>query len=190
MEGNSFVYKHTNMENGFVYYGIADDYLSRWNDGFGYQNNKRFWSDIVKYGWKNFKHEIMFENISREQAKFFEGMLIQETQSYLPENGYNQNLGERMAYREIEINSDEIEFVAEENRRPRNGRGGVPVYYAGKIYLTTKELCEEIGEDSLAVSQMLNPNAARKMSPYLSANGLRYATDEEIEAYYQTGNNY
>lgn len=187
MENNSFVYKHTNMENGLVYYGIADDYLSRWNDGFGYQNNKLFWNDIVKYGWKNFKHEIMFENISREQAKFYEGMLIQETQSYLPENGYNQNLGERMEYREII--TEEQGNVVEINRRPRNGRSGVPVYYAGKIYLTMKELCEEIGEDSLAVSQMLNPNSPRRIAPHLSANGLRYATDEEILAYYQNANN-
>lgn len=83
MENNNVVYKHTNLENGLVYYGIADDYLARWNDGFGYQSNKQFWNDIVKYGWKNFKHEIIFENLSREDAKFYEGLLIQETQSYL-----------------------------------------------------------------------------------------------------------
>ena len=181
MENNNVVYKHTNLENGLVYYGIAEDYIARWNDGFGYQNNRQFWNDIVKYGWKNFKHEIIFENLSREEAKFYEGLLIQETQSYLPENGYNQNLGERMEYKEIEV-GDSISDA----RRPRNGRGGVPVYYAGKIYLTMKELCDEIGEDNLVVSQMLNPNSPRKVAPHLAANGLRYATDDEIKAYYQS----
>lgn len=184
MENNSFVYKHTNLENGLVYYGIADDYLSRWNDGFGYQNNTYFWNDIVKYGWKNFKHEIIFEDISREQAKFYEGLLIQETQSYLPENGYNQILGERMKYREVAIEGSE-RAEANAPKRPRNGRGGTPVFYLGKVYLTMRELCDEIGEDNLALSQMLNPNSPRKIAPHLAANGLRYATDEEILKYYQ-----
>ena len=61
-----------------------------------------------------------------------------------------------------------------------------PFYYAGKIYLTMKELCDEIGEDNLVVSQMLNPNSPRKVAPHLAANGLRYATDDEIKAYYQS----
>lgn len=177
------VYKHTNMKNGLIYYGIAEDYLSRWNDGFGYQSNKFFWNDIVRYGWENFKHEIIFENISEEDARFFEGLLIQETQSYLPENGYNQNLGERMMYKEINVS--DFTNKAEEIKRPRNGRGGVPVFYDGKIYLTIKDLCDEIDEDALAISQMLNPNAARKLSVHLRQKGLRYATDEEILNYYK-----
>ena len=184
MENNNVVYKHTNLENGLVYYGIAEDYIARWSDGFGYQNNRQFWSDIVKYGWKNFKHEIIFENLSRDEAKFYEGLLIQETQSYLPENGYNQNLGERMEYKEVEVDDSVSDVV--DARRPRNARGGVPVYYSGKIYLTMKELCDEIGEDNLAVSQMLNPNSPRRVAPHLAANGLRYATDDEIKAYYQS----
>ena len=69
---------------------------------------------------------------------------------------------------------------------PTTVSGGVPVYYAGKIYLTMKELCDEIGEDNLVVSQMLNPNSPRKVAPHLAANGLRYATDDEIKAYYQS----
>lgn len=60
------------------------------------------------------------------------------------------------------------------------------MYYGGKIYLTMKELCDEIGEDTLAISQMLNPNYPRRVAPHLAANGLRYATDDEIRNYYQT----
>lgn len=186
MENNNVVYKHTNPENGLVYYGIAEDYLERWDNGFGYQANKQFWNDIVKYGWRNFKHEIIFENLTREEAKFYEGLLIQETQSYLPENGYNQNIGERMEYKEIKIDNDNSDNYT---RRLRVGRTGIPVHYAGKIYSTIKELCDEIGEDNLTVSQMLNPNCTRKIAPHLATNGLRYATDEEIINYYQTKNN-
>ena len=191
MEENYYVYKHTNMENGLVYYGITTDYLSRWNNGFGYQNNNYFWNDIVRYGWKNFKHEIIFENINREKARFYEGMLIQETQSYLPENGYNQNIGERMEYREIIIDEDETvnENKLQFAKRPRNGRGGVPVYCDGKVYLTIKELADEIGEEPLVISQMLNPNSPRKISSYFAEKGLRYATDEEICDFYKINDN-
>lgn len=179
MENTCYVYKHTNLENGLVYYGIADDYMSRWNDGFGYQNNTYFWNDIVRYGWKNFKHEIIFKDISREEAKFYEGMLIQETQSYLPENGYNQNIGQMMKYEEVII--DDTENVRINNGRPRSGRGGTPVYYDGKIYLTMKEFCDETGEDAMSVSQMLNPNSSRRLAVHLQAKGLRYATEDEVQ---------
>lgn len=185
MENNYCVYKHTNLETGKIYYGISENYLFRWNDGVGYQTNLLFWKDIIKYGWKNFKHEIIFESLTREKAKFYEGMLIQETQSYLPENGYNQNIGERMKYKEILIDSAEEELETTYQRK-RNGRGGTPVFYNEKIYLTIKELCDEIDEDSVALAQMLNPNTPRKISAHLKDGGFRYATDTEIEDYYKS----
>lgn len=176
-EGSYVVYKHTNIENGLVYYGIAENYETRWSNGMGYQSNAYFWADIVKYGWKNFRHEIMFENLSRERALFYEGMLIQETESYLPENGYNQNMGRRMEYKEIVIDADNNVI---EQRRKRPGRSGTPVYYDGKVFLTIREFCDEYSEDTLAVSQMLSPNCARKIPFRLADKGLRYATDEEV----------
>ena len=92
-----------------------------------------------------------------------------------------------MEYREIivdeDINSNEnrLQFT----KRPRNGRGGVPVYCNGKVYLTIKDLADEVGEESLVISQMLNPNSPRKISPYFVEKGLRYATDEEICNFYK-----
>ena len=180
MENNNVVYKHTNLENGLVYYGIAENYVTRWNDGFGYQTNQRFWKDIVKYGWKNFKHEILVENLTRDEARFYEGMLIQETGSYLPENGYNQNLGEHMNYREV--TPDDIRDDIVKTQRPRTGRAGTPVVCNGKTYLTIAELSEEINEDAGVLAQMLSPACTRKMSKIYEDMGLRYATEDEILA--------
>ena len=131
------LYKHTNIFNEKVYYGIAQDYLIRWNDGKGYMNNIDFWNDIIYYGWSNFKHEIIYENLKKEQALELEGLLIQETKSYLPENGYNQN------FRNIDfqnITLDENREQIENFKSPRKGRGGQPVIYNGKYFESIKIL--------------------------------------------------
>lgn len=172
------VYKHSNLENGKVYYGIAQNYLARWNNGKSYSQNAEFWSDIILYGWKNFKHEIIFKDLTKDQAMILEGLLIQETESYLSENGYNQN------FRNIDFEEIYTECESEENvifRVKRRGRNGRPLVYEDKYYPNIKSFSEFIGEDMMLISQGLNPNCARKLPKYLIDGGLRYATDEEIE---------
>ena len=171
------IYKHTNLQNGRVYYGIAQSPLTRWNDGNGYSSNNLFWKDIIAYGCRNFKHEIIFKNLEKEEALTLEGLLIQETGSYLPENGYNQNF-RTIDFEEISLKDDEEE--SEIFRIKRRGRSGQPVIYLNKYYPNIKSLAESIDEDMGMISQGLNPNCARKLPKYLLDNGLRYATEEEI----------
>lgn len=62
------VYKHTSP-SGKVYIGItknSPDY--RWKHGDGYKTQKIFARAIKKYGWNNFLHEILFENLSHDEA--------------------------------------------------------------------------------------------------------------------------
>ena len=61
MEERRFiVYKHTSP-NGKVYIGMTClKPIQRWKkDGSGYKRNTHFWGAIQKYGWENFKHEIL-----------------------------------------------------------------------------------------------------------------------------------
>ena len=102
-------------------------------------------------------------------------MLIQETESYLPENGYNQN------FKNIDFEEICVEDNENANRMKRRGRNGQPVIYQNKYYPTIKFLAEAINEDMVIISQGLNPNCLRKLPKYLIDNGLRYATEEEIE---------
>ena len=63
------VYKHT-CPNGKVYIGITSrEAKLRWNCGNGYNNNKHFKSAIVKYGWNNIKHEILFDGLTKIQKQ-------------------------------------------------------------------------------------------------------------------------
>lgn len=101
---NYKVYKHT-VPNGKVYIGIThQNVLSRWAGGFGYQTQIYFWRAIVKYGWINIKHEILYENLSKEDAQKKEIELIKKYNSQDYKYGYN-----------IDMGSDHL--ASEDNRR-------------------------------------------------------------------------
>ena len=87
------VYKHTSP-SGKVYIGIAKDVKHRWrNNGMGYKGSTRIWYAILKYGWDNFKHEIVAENLTRQAACDMEVALIKEYKSTDPTFGYNLTTG-------------------------------------------------------------------------------------------------
>ena len=90
---NYKVYVHINKINNKKYVGITKQKCQeRWkHDGFGYKKQEKFFRAIQKYGWDNFEHIILYENLNAEQAGEIEKKLIQEYDSY--NNGYNADLG-------------------------------------------------------------------------------------------------
>lgn len=92
---NSYVvYKHTNKINKKVYIGITkygDNPNYRWKNGMGYQANKKFFSDIIKFGWDNFSHEILESNLNEVQALTKERFYIEKYDCV--NNGYNNSYG-------------------------------------------------------------------------------------------------
>ena len=67
---NYKVYIHTNTINGKKYVGLTkQECKERWrHDGLGYQQQKKFFNAILKYGWNNFQHDIVAENLTAEEA--------------------------------------------------------------------------------------------------------------------------
>lgn len=87
------VYQHTSP-SGKVYIGITStDVRRRWSNGHGYGRNVYFTSAINKYGWENFNHEILFENLTKEEAEQKEIELIAFYKSDQREFGYNIDRG-------------------------------------------------------------------------------------------------
>ena len=83
------VYKHT-TPNGKVYIGITSkDPNKRWQNGTGYHHNEHWKSAIKTYGWENIKHDILFDNLTKEQAEQKEIELIELYKSNQREYGYN-----------------------------------------------------------------------------------------------------
>jgi group I intron endonuclease len=90
------VYMHTSPSNK-VYIGITCDVKHRWrNHGEGYKGGTRIYYAIRKYGWENFKHEILFTSLTREEACSKEIELIAQYKSTDAEYGYNLCAGGKL----------------------------------------------------------------------------------------------
>lgn len=89
------VYMHINKINGKKYIGITSKHPNkRWgNNGHGYKKNQHFWNAIQKYGWDNFKHDILLTNETFDYVCKVEKCLIRhyKTNNYL--YGYNLTSG-------------------------------------------------------------------------------------------------
>lgn len=87
------VYKHT-FPNEKVYIGITKQSVNkRWLNGFGYITQRLMWSAIQKYGWENIKHEILFDNLTNEEAQEYEKETIKKYRSNKSKYGYNLTTG-------------------------------------------------------------------------------------------------
>lgn len=83
------VYRHT-APNGKMYVGITSMVPEkRWSNGFGYVKSPLFFRAINKYGWENFKHEILLEGLTIEQASLAERIFIGYWNLTNSDCGYN-----------------------------------------------------------------------------------------------------
>lgn len=95
MEENYCVYKHTSPSYK-IYIGITNNIDRRWGrDGKDYKpkngrnQNLPFWNAIQKYGWGNFKHEVLADNLTKEKAEQYERALIKQYDCRNRNIGYN-----------------------------------------------------------------------------------------------------
>lgn len=92
MIDNYKLYCFTNLINGKQYVGITkQDTFKRWRNGKGYKKPTRIGSAIKKHGWDNFKKEILFDNLTQEQATTLEKEYIIKLDTI--NNGYNVQEG-------------------------------------------------------------------------------------------------
>lgn len=86
------LYVHINKINGKQYVGVTKQVpRSRWNNGYGYESQDKFYRAIKKYGWDNFEHLILCENKTREEIELLEIEEIKKRDSI--RNGYNISVG-------------------------------------------------------------------------------------------------
>lgn len=87
------VYMHKNKINGKVYIGITEnDVQTRWKNGSGY-NGQYFHQAIEKYGWSNFEHIILAQNLTMAEADSMEKSLVAQYKANDLAFGYNRTKG-------------------------------------------------------------------------------------------------
>jgi group I intron endonuclease len=115
-ERNYCVYKHTSPY-GKVYIGMTcQEPTKRWKYGWGYKNNQHFDSAIQKYGWNNFEHEILYTDLTQDQASVKEQELIEKYQSNNPEFGYNISSGGYGGREGVPQNDEAKRKISEANK--------------------------------------------------------------------------
>ena len=141
------VYKHTNVINHKIYVGITCQKPNRrWRNGDGYKKNKHFYDSIQKYGWNNFKHEILYDNLTVEQATSIEQELIKKYNTTDKHYGYNNTTGGDINYN---YSFEARQNMSEHNARCWSGKFGkdnphsIPV-----ICLETKQIFDSLREAS------------------------------------------
>lgn len=89
------IYCHINKTNGKQYIGLTSENppSKRWGpNGINYKGCTCFYSAVQKYGWNNFEHIILEENLTSKQAEQLEKYYIQLYNTMAP-NGYNLTNG-------------------------------------------------------------------------------------------------
>ena len=88
------VYMHEHRENGKKYIGItSQDVYKRWGNGKNYRPTSYFRNAVEKYGWDMFRHEILYTDLTYEEACRLEGELIAKYRTNEREFGYNNSVG-------------------------------------------------------------------------------------------------
>ena len=169
------VYKHI-APNGKVYIGVTHQKPEyRWNKGKGYKTNTRFSRAIQKYGWDNFRHEIVCENLTEEEAIHMETCLIAQYDSANKEHGYNVALG---GHNQSEESRRKIGATRKEKRIPSPTEGKhlseetrrkISESLTGRRYHVSEEARQHIREAKLGEK---NPNYGKKL-PWLNDAKLK-----------------
>ncbi len=120
--GNNIVYCHTNKINGKKYIGITKRKLEErcGTNGVDYKNSTRFYNAILKYGWENFDHEILEENLTREEANEREQYYINLYNTMDDRYGYNITSGGDNNFYRIPLTEEQKQLVSENTKKAMN----------------------------------------------------------------------
>lgn len=88
------IYAHVNKINGKIYIGQTKQSLKeRWgSDGRRYKGQV-FYNAIQKYGWDNFEHLLILDNLNQMQANYYEKFFIEKYNTTNKNFGYNVTNG-------------------------------------------------------------------------------------------------
>ena len=193
------VYKHK-FPNGKVYIGItSQNPLKRWSGGSGYRNQKLMYAAILKYGWDNIKHEILFDGLTKEEAEQKEKVLIAKYESSNPVYGYNILDGEDVATHQHKMTEEERKKhslrLKEKYAHEPHHMTGKKLPYSWKEHIRESNIGKHSKEKHHFYGKHLSESHREKLSKNNNVAVVQQSKDGEIiseffsisEAHRQTG---
>lgn len=116
---------HTSPNNK-KYIGITSQSPERrWRkNGEGYKEHLYFWRAIQKYGWDNFKHDILYADLTKEEAEQKEVELIAYYNSNNIDFGYNMSVGGESGSKGYKYTYEQRKRMSENRKGKKNGMYG------------------------------------------------------------------
>ena len=200
MENNYKVYVHQNKINGKLYVGQTKQSLT---DRFGlngqrYKRCTKFCNAIQKYGWHNFNHILILDNLTLDEANILESELIKKYDTI--NNGYNLTTGGSSEYQYPDEIRKQISLsrIGEKNpmygvRLPqetikhiieaRKGKIDVPVINIITLnkYNSMAQAHSETGDSIAKISTHCNLNKTIQKREWLKYDDYIKMSKQEIE---------
>ena len=147
------VYCHTNKINGKKYIGLTSKQppSKRWgSNGINYKSCTCFYNAIQKYGWNNFEHIILKDNLTADQAEQIEKEYIKLYNTMVP-NGYNLTGGGEIKKEISNITRERLRASRlgcknskETREKMSESRKGHPGYNRKAVWMCNKDTHERI----------------------------------------------
>lgn len=187
------VYVHTSPK-GKKYIGITSKSTTeRWGvGGKGYQDNEHFWNAIQKYGWDNFNHEIVAEDLSLHDACELESRLIADYDTMNPDRGYNHTTGGNWSTPDL-ATREKLSKAIRQSRidHPEIGQKISNSLKGHIVSAETRKKISESNKGKVMSEEFCQKQRARKHTPETIAKlrghsswckGLTKDTDERLRA--------
>lgn len=125
----------------------------RWQGGISGYKGQVFENAIKKYGWENIKHDILYSNLTKEEASLKEKELISEYKTTESKYGYNISSGgisdksfSEYTKQQMSINHADVSG----NKNPRARK--VICLETNEIFETIKDAAEKYNVDRSCIS--------------------------------------
>lgn len=170
---NFVVYCHENVINNKKYIGITCQTLEqRFRKGEGYKSSPHFYSAIKKYGWENFNHSILYQDLNESEAKEKEIELIAKFNTQDSDYGYNITPGGEgyvgtdnpwFGKHHTLENRKKLSSLLKGRKLSEEHRNKISAALKGRV--VSEEAKKKMKENHANVKGVNNPAYGRKLSP-------------------------